>query len=59
MAKLNYKSITLEKLFDCKRGNSKYTKTYCNQHSGDYEVFTGTQLGILDLLILMIMTVKT
>ena len=45
MAKLNYKSITLEKLFDCKRGNSKYTKTYCNQHSGDYEVFTGTTIG--------------
>lgn len=37
-------SIELAKLFECKPGNSKYTKKYCNEHSGDYEVFTGSTL---------------
>lgn len=35
----------LEKLFRSKRGNSNYTKKYCNTHIGEYEVFTGTTIG--------------
>lgn len=35
----------LEELFDCKKGNSKYTKKYCHLHKGNYEVYTGTTIG--------------
>lgn len=37
--------IPLEKLFNFKRGNSKYTKKYCHLHKGQYEVYTGTTIG--------------
>lgn len=39
-----YKEEKLSKLFECKSGNSKYTKSYCNAHSGEYEVYTGSTL---------------
>lgn len=43
-------SKTIEKyiheLFEPENGNSKYTKTYCREHSGDYIVYTGTTIGI-------------
>lgn len=45
MVEIKYKEIEIECLFDCKRGNSQYTKTYCNQNKGKYEVFTGTTIG--------------
>jgi len=35
----------LEDLFTSKRGNSIYTKKYCHQHRGKYEVYTGTTIG--------------
>jgi len=38
-------SVPLEQLFDYKRGNSKYTKKYCNENMGEYEVYTGTTIG--------------
>lgn len=43
-------SKTIEKhiheLFEPENGNSKYTKTYCSEHSGDYIVYTGTTIGV-------------
>lgn len=38
-------SYPLEELFSFKRGNSIYTKKYCHQHRGKYEVYTGTTIG--------------
>ncbi len=45
MSKIKFVEKTLEELFENKRGNSKYTKKFCNSHAGDYEVFTGTTIG--------------
>lgn len=45
MAQIKYIKKTIGELFDNKRGNSKYTKKYCNLHMGEYEVFTGTTIG--------------
>lgn len=45
MSQIKYIKKTIEELFDNKRGNSKYTKKYCNLHAGEYEVFTGTTIG--------------
>ncbi|TDM27446.1 hypothetical protein ETH99_03555 [Macrococcoides caseolyticum] len=45
MAEVKLKDVLLSELFESKRGNSKYTKRYCNQNSGKYEVFTGTTIG--------------
>ena len=44
MSTLNLKKERLSNLFDCKKGNNKYTKTYCNKHHGEYEVYTGSTL---------------
>lgn len=35
----------INKLFTSKRGNSKYTKEYCNKNKGEFEVYTGTTIG--------------
>lgn len=45
MAEIRYKYLMLEEIFSNKRGNSKYTKKYCNENKGEYEVFTGTTIG--------------
>lgn len=45
MAEIKYKEEILSNLFDNKRGNSKYTKKYCNENNGKYEVYTGTTIG--------------
>lgn len=45
MAEVRYKKEILSNLFDNKRGNSKYTKKYCNDNKGEYEVYTGTTIG--------------
>lgn len=45
MAEIRYKNVMLQKIFSNKRGNSKYTKKYCNENKGKYEVFTGTTIG--------------
>lgn len=42
----NFIDYKLGDLFSSKRGNSKYTKNYCNNNSGEYEVFTGTTIGV-------------
>ncbi|NFL41821.1 restriction endonuclease subunit S [Clostridium botulinum] len=39
------KHFPLKELFTSKRGNSKYTKEFCNKNKGDYEVYTGTTIG--------------
>ncbi|EOH4414894.1 restriction endonuclease subunit S [Campylobacter coli] len=39
------KTVKLHEIFLCEYGNSLYTKAYCNQHNGNYEVFTGTTIG--------------
>ena len=39
------KEVSLNKIFDYKNGDSKLTKTYCNKHKGNYEVFSGTTKG--------------
>ncbi|HDS3721426.1 restriction endonuclease subunit S [Staphylococcus chromogenes] len=44
MAEMKIKEVLLSELFESKRGNSKYTKRYCNQNPGKYEVFTGTTI---------------
>lgn len=36
------KEVLLNEIFDYKNGDSKLTKTYCNEHKGKYEVFTGS-----------------
>lgn len=41
MHEITYKLYELDKLFSAKNGNSKLTKTYCNLHTGKYEVFSG------------------
>lgn len=33
-------------LFESVNGNSKYTKTFCSEHIGEYTVYTGTTIGI-------------
>lgn len=38
-------NFPLDVLFSSKRGNSIYTKKYCHQHRGKYEVYTGTTIG--------------
>ncbi len=45
MAEVIYKEVKLNKLFKNKRGNSNYTKKYCNANKGEYEVYTGTTIG--------------
>lgn len=45
MAEVRYKEVELSKLFKNKRGNSNYTKKYCNDNKGEYEVYTGTTIG--------------
>lgn len=45
MPDINFKEISLVELFKNNRGNSLYTKDYCNNHKGEYEVFTGTTIG--------------
>lgn len=42
---MSVKIVKLHKIFSCEYGDSKYTKAYCNQHKGSYEVFTGTTIG--------------
>ena len=45
MSEVNYVEKSLGERFNSERGNSKYTKKYCNSHKGKYEVFTGTTIG--------------
>lgn len=45
MSDINMANIPLQILFDNKRGNSAFTKKYCNAHKGEYLVYTGTVLG--------------
>ncbi|MEJ8751437.1 restriction endonuclease subunit S [Lagierella sp. ICN-221743] len=45
MAEVRYIEVKLNKLFKNKRGNSNYTKKYCNANKGEYEVYTGTTIG--------------
>lgn len=45
MVKVKYKEVKISEVFSYKRGNSKYTRKYCNNNKGDYEVFTGTTIG--------------
>lgn len=45
MSDIKLTSVPLDDLFVNKRGNSKYTKKYCNSHNGNYEVYTGTTIG--------------
>ncbi|EPB8176400.1 restriction endonuclease subunit S [Clostridium perfringens] len=45
MSNIVFKKVPLSVLFNSSRGNSKYTKKYCNAHVGPYEVFTGTTIG--------------
>lgn len=45
MVEVRYKEVELNKLFKNKRGNSNYTKKYCNANKGEYEVYTGTTIG--------------
>lgn len=45
MAEVRYKEEKLSNLFDNRRGKSKYTKKYCNENKGEYEVYTGTTIG--------------
>ncbi len=37
---------TIDELFSPLNGDSKYTKSYCQEHKGEYIVYTGTTLGI-------------
>lgn len=41
MYEITYELFELDKLFFAKNGNPKLTKTYCNSHKGNYEVFSG------------------
>jgi restriction endonuclease S subunit len=42
MPEVNFINTPLEELFVNKRGNSKYTKKYCNARKGPYELLTGS-----------------
>ncbi len=46
MAEVKYKEVKLEKIFSCKQGNSDYTKKYCNNHFGNYPVYTGSTTNL-------------
>lgn len=37
--------VPLFKLFKNQRGNSLYTRQYCNKHKGSFPVYTGTTIG--------------
>ncbi len=37
---------TVSELFQPENGNSKYTKAYCKEHTGEYIVYSGTTIGI-------------
>lgn len=39
------KKFQLRDIFSSKNGNSNYTKAYCKNNPGEYEVFTGTTIG--------------
>ncbi|MBQ5995544.1 MAG: restriction endonuclease subunit S [Clostridia bacterium] len=39
-------NVKIGDLFKPINGNSKYTKSYCNDHSGKYVVYTGTTIGV-------------
>lgn len=43
--KTYYKNLALKDVFSAKNGNSIYTKSYCKNNPGNYEVFTGTTIG--------------
>lgn len=45
MLNIKLKDVPLYQLFESNRGNSSYTKKYCNSCVGPYEVFTGTTIG--------------
>lgn len=38
--------VKLSDLFSPENGNSKYTKSYCQEHPGEYIVYTGTTVGV-------------
>lgn len=45
MYKTRVKLFKLHEVFKNQIGNSKYTKYYCNNHKGNYPVYTGTTIG--------------
>ncbi len=45
MSEVSFKAVKISDIFTNQRGNSKYTQKYCNEHKGEYEVFTGTTIG--------------
>lgn len=40
----------IEELFKAINGNSKYTRAYCREHSGQFIVYTGTTIGVFGTL---------
>lgn len=40
----------IDELFDAVNGNSKYTKSYCREHAGQFVVYTGTTIGVFGKL---------
>lgn len=45
MAEIEFVDVKIDDIFKHKRGNSKYTRKYCNTNPGEYEVYTGTTIG--------------
>lgn len=41
----NFKEIKIEEIFEVKKGFGKYTKTYGQQHIGEYPVYSGSNVA--------------
>ena len=41
----NFKEIKIKDIFDVKKGNGKYTRTYGQQHTGEYPVYSGSNIA--------------
>lgn len=50
MSNIKVKEIPLQKLFVNINGNSKYTKTFCNDNKGSYPVYTSTTKGTFGMI---------
>lgn len=46
MSNTKIEYFPLKMLFKSKRGNSLYTKAYCDKNKGEFEVYTGTTIGV-------------
>src|SRR3989339_227169 len=47
MSEIKYKKFPITELFGIERGNSKYTKSFANQHRGEYPIYSASNISPL------------